>query len=46
MSECQSDYQTDVRFKEKVEHALQTPSMYKVILNNDDFTRMDFVIRV
>lgn len=46
MSECQSDYQTDVRLKEQVEHALQPPSMYKVILNNDDFTPMDFVVQV
>lgn len=46
MSEYQSDYQTDVRINEQVEHALQTPSMYKVILNNDDFTPMDFVIQV
>lgn len=46
MSECQSDYQTDVRLKEQVEYALQPPSMYKVILNNDDFTPMDFVIQV
>lgn len=46
MSECQSDYQTDVRLKEQVEQALQPPSMYKVILNNDDFTPMDFVVQV
>lgn len=27
-------------------HELKPPSMYKVILSNDDFTPMDFVIEV
>ncbi|MFV9998168.1 MAG: ATP-dependent Clp protease adapter ClpS [Arsenophonus endosymbiont of Dermacentor nuttalli] len=46
MSECQADFQTDVRLKEQVESILQPPSMYQVILNNDDYTPMDFVVQV
>jgi ATP-dependent Clp protease adaptor protein ClpS len=35
-------YESDLDLKEK----LQKPSLYKVILLNDDFTPMDFVIYV
>ncbi|WP_409308983.1 ATP-dependent Clp protease adapter ClpS [Pectobacterium sp. B1J-3] len=38
----QSEQQIADRHKEK----LQPPSMYKVLLNNDDYTPMEFVIDV
>ncbi|MGS0680163.1 ATP-dependent Clp protease adapter ClpS [Shewanella sp. 125m-7] len=34
------------RVEESVESELKQPSMYKVILNNDDYTPMDFVIEI
>lgn len=37
---------TDVDLKEKTTQKLKRPSFYKVILINDDFTPMDFVVDI
>ena len=31
---------------EKREHKIQTPKLYRVVLLNDDYTTMDFVIKI
>lgn len=44
-----STHQTEgdlLKDKEVEEIALQPPPMYKVILNNDDYTPMEFVVEV
>ena len=38
--------QTDGAVKERVEVEKQDPTLYKVVLLNDDYTTMEFVIRV
>jgi len=38
--------QTDGTVKERVKAKKQDPSLYKVVLLNDDYTTMEFVIRV
>ena len=38
--------QTDAEVKERVKAKKQDPSLYKVVLLNDDYTTREFVIRV
>ncbi|MGO1247335.1 MAG: ATP-dependent Clp protease adapter ClpS [Oceanisphaera sp.] len=42
----QEHYIDGDQLKEVEKIALQPPPMYKVILNNDDYTPMDFVVEV
>jgi ATP-dependent Clp protease adaptor protein ClpS len=40
------DGQTDSAVKEKVELKKQEPTLYNVILLNDDYTTMEFVMQI
>ncbi len=46
MSNENNPYNLDAELLEQVEHAFKEPQMYKVVLLNDDYTPMDFVIEV
>lgn len=37
---------TDMKLKEELVTKLKVPKLYKVILNNDDYTTMEFVVEV
>ncbi|MDF7681302.1 ATP-dependent Clp protease adapter ClpS [Enterobacteriaceae bacterium ESL0689] len=39
-------FDADQEVEKKIHHALKPPSMYKVILLNDDYTPMEFVVEV
>ncbi|MDE9534990.1 ATP-dependent Clp protease adapter ClpS [Xenorhabdus bovienii] len=46
MSEFYNGLKIKELIEDKTEQTLQPPSMYKVILNNDDYTPMEFVVDV
>lgn len=46
MSNENNPYNLDAELLEQVEHEFKEPQMYKVVLLNDDYTPMDFVIEV
>jgi len=43
-----NDYKTDIReeTETRAEDSVREPDMYKVLLHNDDYTSMEFVIEV
>src|SRR5881409_387493 len=43
---AQSDRQTGEAVKERIQPKKQEPTQYKVVLLNDDYTTMEFVIHV
>jgi ATP-dependent Clp protease adaptor protein ClpS len=45
-SESDTDESADVALAERTEEGFREPPKYQVILNNDDYTPMDFVVDV
>lgn len=37
---------TNTTVQTETKHALKTPSLWKIVMHNDDFTPMDFVVEV
>lgn len=46
MGNYQHDFHTDSLIRDEEKQKVQPPSMYKVMLNNDDYTPMEFVVEV
>ncbi len=44
MSDYHPDYREDL--ESRVEEELEQPPMYKVLLHNDDYTTMEFVVEI
>jgi ATP-dependent Clp protease adaptor protein ClpS len=45
-NDSEEDEFVDTTFKSETKATVKTPRMYKVILHNDDYTTMDFVVDV
>lgn len=42
----QNDFSEEISIKEKIEIKMKMPNKYKVIIHNDDYTSMEFVVQV